>query len=79
MKSAGREGQGMNGKNSILAPVPGDYFEGYYEAQKINPKNNISWYETYVQDFNEWKSFDYDNRKDKSPRRLRELFPSSFL
>ena len=60
-------------------PITGDYFEGYIESQNVNPKNNLTWYETYVKEFNEWKKENFAMRKKSYPRKLQDLFPSSFL
>lgn len=59
-------------------PLPGDYFESYNESQFINQKNDLSWYDTYVKEFNEWKKEDYLNRKNKHPMVLTDLFPKYF-
>jgi len=62
-----------------MRPCAGDYFEGYIESQKINISKKMTWYETYLQDFKEWKSGNLKERKKYYPLSLRRLFPSSFI
>jgi len=55
-----------------IKPRPGDYYETFEEALRIDPKTNLSWYEKYILDFKNWKS-DSKDRKKYKPENLNDF------
>ncbi len=75
----GKQEKSMSSIKHKSMPITGDYFEGYIESQNVNPKNNLTWYETYVKEFNKWKKENFVKRKKNYPRKLQDFVSIVFL